>query len=252
MDMTLGYTALIQDESDRYGCDPAQIAYIMATAYWETARTMKPVREALGKSTNDTIARLDRAWAKGQLAWVSKPYWRKDDSGRAWFGRGFVQLTWEANYVKAGEKLGMDLTTDPDKVMDPAISAAILVRGMMEGWFTGKKLPDYVGGGAKDYIGARRVVNGTDKAKAIAELAREYEAVITSRPAPAPRASPVSSTTLQATAGTAVAGATGAATAISQLDGTAQIVVIGAAVLAGLLLIWIARERLRKWAAGDR
>ena len=67
-----------------------------------------------------------------------------------------------------------------------------------------------------------------------------------------PRSTPAASTTLQATAGTAVAGATGAATAISQLDGTAQLVVIGAAVLAGLLLIWIARERLRRWAEGDR
>jgi lysozyme len=61
-----------------------------------------------------------------------------------------------------------------------------------------------------------------------------------------------SSTTIGATAGTAIAGATGAATAISQLDGAAQLVVIGAAVLAGLLLIWIARERLRRWAEGVR
>lgn len=229
--MDLGDTALIERECLAHGCDANQTAYILATAYWETARTMRPVVEAF---------------------WLSEDWRRRNLRYYPWHGRGYVQLTWEANYIKAGDKLGLDLTTDPDVVMQPEVAVQILVQGMMEGWFTGKKLPDYVDGGAKDYIGARRVVNGTDKAKAIAELAREYEASITSRPVPAPRASPVSSTTLQATAGTAVAGATGAATAISQLDGTAQLVVIGAAVLAGLLLIWIARERLRKWAEGDR
>ena len=67
-----------------------------------------------------------------------------------------------------------------------------------------------------------------------------------------PRSTPAASTTLQATAGAAVADATGAATAISQLDGTAQIVVIGAAVLAFLMLVWIARERIRMWIRGVR
>jgi hypothetical protein len=250
--MDLGDTALIERECLAYGLTTEQIAYVLATAYWETGRTMKPVREAFGKSQADTIARLDRAWNKGQLTWVSAPYWRADADGKAWFGRGYVQLTWKANYEKAGRKLGVDLVGDPSLAMKPEVAAQILVQGMMEGWFTGKALPDYVGKGKKDYLGARRVVNGTDKAKAIAELAREYEAELNAKPLPKPRSSPAKSTTLQATAGTAVAGATGAATAISQLDGTAQLVVIGAAVLAGLLLIWIARERLRKWAEGDR
>ena len=60
------------------------------------------------------------------------------------------------------------------------------------------------------------------------------------------------SSTMQATAATAVAGLTGAGTAVGALDGTAQLVVIGAACIAALALIWIAKERIRKWAAGDR
>lgn len=60
------------------------------------------------------------------------------------------------------------------------------------------------------------------------------------------------STTLQA-AGLSGAGVIGGAgAAISALDGTAQLVVIGAAILAAAGLAWIARERIRKWAAGDR
>ena len=66
------------------------------------------------------------------------------------------------------------------------------------------------------------------------------------------RENPASSTTIGATAGTAVAGATGTVTAISQLEGTAQLVVIGAAALAFLMLVWIARERIRMWFRGVR
>jgi peptidoglycan LD-endopeptidase CwlK len=71
-------------------------------------------------------------------------------------------------------------------------------------------------------------------------------------PKPKERTTPAQSTTLQATAATAAAGATGVATAIGQLDGMAQIAVIAAAAVAVLALAWIARERLRKWAEGDR
>lgn len=67
-----------------------------------------------------------------------------------------------------------------------------------------------------------------------------------------PRTSKAQSTTLQA-AGASAAGVVGAAgTAVSALDDTAQLIVIGAACVALLGLAWIARERIRKWAAGDR
>lgn len=67
-----------------------------------------------------------------------------------------------------------------------------------------------------------------------------------------PRSSPIKSTTLQASATAAVSGATGVATAVSALDGTAQIVIIVAACVAALALLWIMRERIRKWGKGDR
>jgi uncharacterized protein (TIGR02594 family) len=60
------------------------------------------------------------------------------------------------------------------------------------------------------------------------------------------------STTIRAAAGAAVAGAGGVATAVGQLDPAAQSMLIGASCLAGLGLMWIVRERLQKWAAGDR
>ena len=60
------------------------------------------------------------------------------------------------------------------------------------------------------------------------------------------------STTLQAAAGAATAGAGGVATVLGSLDPVAQYILLGAASLAGLFLLWIVRERLRKWGQGDR
>lgn len=66
------------------------------------------------------------------------------------------------------------------------------------------------------------------------------------------RSTPAESTTMQAT-GAGVAGvvATGV-TAVGALDGTAQIVAVVGLLVVGLAFLWIARERLRKWANGDR
>ena len=140
------------------------LAYILATAYHETARTMQPVRETLATTDAKAKERLTKAWKSGKLPWVKSDYW---SSG--WFGRGYVQLTHRANYVKASEKLGVDLVSDPSKAMIPEVSALILVRGMQEGWFTGMKLAD-----AADFREARRVVNGTDRASQIAMYADAF------------------------------------------------------------------------------
>ncbi len=66
------------------------------------------------------------------------------------------------------------------------------------------------------------------------------------------RTSPVQSTTLQASA-TQIAAATGTgATALAALDGTAQAIALTLAGTIALAALWIMRERLRKWAGGDR
>jgi hypothetical protein len=70
-------------------------------------------------------------------------------------------------------------------------------------------------------------------------------------PMPKERDNAAKSTTVQASATQIVAGAGTAATAVGALDGTAQLAVL---VLAGVVIlagVWIMRERLRKWAAGE-
>jgi hypothetical protein len=56
-------------------------------------------------------------------------------------------------------------------------AAEVLVRGMMIGLFTGKKLSDFT-----DYVEMRRIINGTDRAQAIAGFALEFEKIITNVP----------------------------------------------------------------------
>lgn len=155
MNLNLGYTKLIMEEASRRGLLRNELAYVLATAYWETAKTMKPVKEAF---------------------WLSEDWRKKNLRYYPWYGRGFVQLTWERNYIKAGKELGVDLTTNPDKVMEPYISAQILIVGMIEGWFTGKKLSDYITLQKSDFKGARRIINGVDKDDEIAEIAKKYDA----------------------------------------------------------------------------
>lgn len=132
-------------------------AYILATAWHETAHTMQPIRE----------------YGRGK----GRRYGAVDQTGKAPYGRGYVQLTWRENYQTADRKLGLGgrLAADYDLALEPDLAARILVEGMREGWFTGRKLADYLPG---DYAGARRIVNGTDKADLIAGAARTFEAAL--------------------------------------------------------------------------
>lgn len=147
-------------------------AYLLSTAFHETARTMQPVRETLAKTDAAAVNRLEKAWKAGKLEWVKTPYWRFDQQGKTWLGRGYVQLTHRDNYQKAAALVGADLLGNPGLAMQPDIAAKVLVEGSEIGMFTGKKLRDYLPG---NYREARRVINGLDKATLIAGYAERFE-----------------------------------------------------------------------------
>ncbi|GEP09792.1 hypothetical protein [Methylobacterium gnaphalii] len=121
------------------------LGYSLATTFHETARTMQPIEE----------------YGRGR----GKKY-----GPTGFWGRGFVQLTWDYNYRKATLRLrelkiiseAEDLVKTPALAMRLDVAAAILFYGMIEGWFTGKKLADYFSGGRYDAVGARHIINGTD------------------------------------------------------------------------------------------
>jgi putative chitinase len=154
--------------------DLRQLAYILATAYHETAWTFQPIKERGGTSylTNNydvTGSRPRLARANGNI--------RVGDGAR-YAGRGFVQLTWRNNYRFVGQKLGLDLESNPQLTLRIDTASIILVRGMMEGWFTGRKLTQYFNGETADWMNARRTVNGVDKARSIAAQGKLFLAAM--------------------------------------------------------------------------
>ena len=150
--------------------DERQLAYVLATIFHETGGRMQTVRETFATSDAQAIRRLDAAMAAGRLRQVSKPYWRA-----GWFGRGDVQTTHERNYRKVGEAIGVDLVADPAKLLNPDVSAKAAIVGMLQGLFVpGHDLDRYFNPEREDPEGARRIINGTDKASLIAGYYRNF------------------------------------------------------------------------------
>lgn len=177
--------------------DDRHLAYVLATVFHETGGRMVPVRETFATSDAQAIRRLDAAKAAGRLPQVKTPYWRA-----GWFGRGPVQVTHETNYRKVGQALGVDLVNNPGLLLDPVVGARSAVLGMVMGLFVSRQtLAKYFNETKDDPEGARRIVNGTDKASLIAgyhlafldsikaarkEAARLADVDITVRPNPVP------------------------------------------------------------------
>lgn len=67
-----------------------------------------------------------------------------------------------------------------------------------------------------------------------------------------PRKSPAQSTTIQASAVQMASGAGAGIAAVGALDGNAQIVALVFAGIVVLAAAWVMRERIKKWAEGDR
>lgn len=148
------------------GWDVTWTAYALATAWHETAHTMQPVKEYGGDAYYKKMydiegARPDKARELGNV---------NPGDGVRYAGRGYVQLTGRDNYRKFG------IENTPDDAMKPEVAARIMQDGMEGGLFTGRALHDYLPG---DYVNARRIINGRDKAELIAGYARNFERALT-------------------------------------------------------------------------
>lgn len=92
----------------------------------------------------------------------------------AYYGRGRVtQTTHISNYARASEEIFGDdrLVKNPDLILVPETDLKVAFLGMLEGWFTGKKLSDYFNDTKTDYRGSRKIINGVDRASEIASIA---------------------------------------------------------------------------------
>lgn len=160
--------------------DERQVAYILATIFHETGvvsngkliRTMAAVEE-IGKGKG-------RRYGK-KVKLSGKSYQTPDE---IYYGRGHVQNTWYENYemlTREAKKQGKDwdFLNNPSLLLqrEPSIWATFLC--MEKGYYTGKKLGDYFNETKTDWVNARRIINGLDKAELIAGYAQEfYKAII--------------------------------------------------------------------------
>ena len=148
------------------GSPLAYVAYGLATSFHETAQRMQPIQE-IGRGRNYPYGKPGKHG--GQIA----------------YGRGDVQLTWDYNYERADDELGLRgaLTSNYNRALETEISAKIMVLGMTEGWFTGKRFASYLPAKGTAtrvaFTSARRIINGIDRAELVAGYAMSFQSALT-------------------------------------------------------------------------
>lgn len=162
-----GMEAVLNEWERRGLTDCRFLAYMLATAKHETNATMQAVREAYW---------LSEEWRRTHLR-----YW-------PYYGRGLVQLTWEANYRKMmaalqGQFPDLDLVNHPDEALRPEVSVAIMFEGMLKaetgvGDFTGRCLEQFFNATTDDPVGARQIINGLDRAGLVAGFHYDFLAAL--------------------------------------------------------------------------
>lgn len=143
-------------------------AYMLATVKHECADMWRPIEE-YGRGASHKYGQPEEVIGSDGTKYVN-----------AYYGRGYVQLTWKDNYLAIGKALGMgeELVLHPERALEPEIAYRIMSLGMRTGTFTGKSLSKYITGDTADYRNARRIINGLDQADAIAGYARRLETML--------------------------------------------------------------------------
>jgi len=164
--------------------DARPLAYMLATVYHEVARSMQPIREwgdarYFFRLYDIAGERPGTARHLGNL---------QPGDGARFCGRGFVQLTGRRNYRRmtelvAAPRFGLDLVAEPDAALRLDVAVAVLFEGMLDaesgfGDFTGLALDDFFDATKDDPVGARRIINGLDRAELVAGYHRRFLAAL--------------------------------------------------------------------------
>lgn len=156
------------------GATKAEASYILATALQETSRKMLPKEEDeheefyvemydIEGSRKTTALRLGNTEA---------------GDGEKYKQRGFISILGKNNYKAFAELLDIPLVEQPELLTDLDVASKALVKGMLEGAYTGFALSKYINSRRVDYLNARRVTKGVENAKKIAVLAQQIERAI--------------------------------------------------------------------------
>jgi hypothetical protein len=113
---------------------------------------------------------------------VHKAYTDASGVEHQYFGRGLVQITWWNGYAESGVAFGygLELLFNPEKVKEYDVAYDIMVKGMTTGggYANGRKCSMYFTDSKTDYVAARAMINGSDKAAEIAALAAAFETLL--------------------------------------------------------------------------
>lgn len=160
-----GIDTILDEWEERELTDLRWLSYMLATTYHETGiikdhvliRTMQPVTE------------------------FGSEHYLRSKKYYPYIGRGFVQLTWAHNYIKFGKILDIDLYNHPERALQPIVATQIMFEGMIRGLFTGVSLGRYFNAEREDWVNARKIINGLDRAEDVAEYGEKfYEALLNS------------------------------------------------------------------------
>lgn len=168
-----GLQALLMGiEQDADVTDVRWAAYMLATIKHECDDTWQPVIE---KGPASYFDQYNVGTDKGMRLGNTQP-----GDGFRFRGRGYVQITGRANYLKLGQalNLGNGLIDNPDKALEPQTAYRIMSYGMRKGAFTGRKLTDYISDAGCDYFNARRIINALDQADRIQGFAQDLEGAL--------------------------------------------------------------------------
>lgn len=151
------------------------LAYCLGTVYHECSykkddvfyRSMQPVEE-IGKGRRHDYGKKLK-YGNGTRKRIAYAF-----PDKFYYGRGYVQLTWFELYDKLGKILKVDLLNNPEMALGKELAAEIMFTGMKDGLFTGKRLSFFFTEKRSDWVKARSIINGNDKAEEIAEYAKLF------------------------------------------------------------------------------
>jgi len=162
-----GIEAIISGASTYQVSDKRMIAYVLATAFWESGETMQPISE-YGKGEGHPYG--------GKIKQSGESYLLPDE---IYYGRGHTQTTWFENYQMLQNQAyaiskNWRILEQPDLLLTMEPSVWAMYHCMWHGSYTGVGLSHYFNETTTDWINARRIINGTDQAVRIAGFAQTF------------------------------------------------------------------------------
>lgn len=162
-----GFEAVF-NEYERLNIPIEFLFYILATIWHEVGGTMQPIEE-IGKGKGLKYGK--RVWYDGRIY---------TDIPHIFYGRGHTQNTWRDIYLKLTQAntKGWDFVNHPELLLTMECSVWATFYAMITGLYTGRKLSHYFTNSISDAVGARKIINGTDKAQLIASYYDKFKKAI--------------------------------------------------------------------------